>query len=173
MTIIRNIKAGPIQTQKLKKIPETLVYRGSDVINAHGKRFNRFALFETRANRKCFMRCYPEKITRDNQENVPSLYISNIISVPQMCGLGTKMLNFAKKISEKCGCNGYFHLTADDCYTPHKIPHVFYWKSGMNSNCKRYNDKLEYFVWRNKDATYKDFPHLEMYYPPIKHPKFF
>lgn len=172
MTVIRNLQSAPIKTKLLAKRPDALIYRQSDLINPAGKRFNHYVLFEPSSNRKCFMRCYPEKITRDNQENVPSLYISNIISVPQMCGLGTKMLNFAKKISEKCGCNGFFHLTADDCYTPHKIPHVFYWKFGMNSNCKRYNDKLEYFVWRNKDATYKDFPHLEMFYPPIKKPKF-
>ena len=172
MTPIRNIKYPPIKTPSIKKLPETLIYRRPDIINAKGHKFASFVLFNTKNNNKTFMRCRPEKITRDKQENIPSLFISNIISSPQKCGLGTKMLDFARNFSKKIGCNGYFHLIADDCYTPNSIPHIFYWKYGMNTGFRRYNDKLDFFVMMNKKATYKDFPHLEMYYPPIKNPKF-
>lgn len=173
MNTIKIMPVGPIKTKPLSKRPDLLIHSFGKELNPFGQYIHRFVLFKTDLSRKrTMMNCYPELIYRDNKDNVPSLFISKILSFPQNIGLGTKMLDFAQKFSKEIGCNGYFHLMADDCYTPNRVPHIFYWKYGMNTPNKEVNDKLDYFARNNKQARYIDFNNMEMFYPPIEKPEY-
>ena len=74
------------------------------------------------------------------------------------------MLDFAKKIAEKSGCNGSVVLKADESFSPQKIPHLFYRKNGFTTLDKKIDQKMDTFIKKGKTATYKDFPSLVMYY---------
>ena len=167
MNPITNIYRAPVKTKPLSKLPEILIHQfPKDEIL--GRVYNSFVLFKPQIpTQKAIMNCFPEYIKREHEEVVPSLFISKILSLPRKCGLGTKMLDFAQKFSKQCGCNGYFHLMADDSYTPNEVPHIFYWKYGMNTKNSGTNYKLEYFAEFKKKASYQDFTHMEMFYPPI------
>ena len=54
---------------------------------------------------------------------------------------------------------------------PQRAPQVFYKKCGLNSADKTTNKKLDQFIKKHKNATYKDFHNTPMYYPPIKFPE--
>lgn len=172
MNITNNLYKAPVKTNIPKKLPEALIHRFPPYELYGGKVMNSFIMFKPkRQTERTLMCCYPELIHRDNKDNVPSLLITKILSIPQRCGLGSKMLNFAQQFSKEKGCNGYFHLVAGDFYMPNHVPHVFYYKYGMNTNSRETNDSLFYYALMNKDATYKDFNDVYMYYPPIKNPE--
>ena len=172
MNTINNLYKAPIKTNIPKKLPGALVHRFPSYELCEGTVTNPFVMFRPkRQTERTLMFCYPEEIYRDNKKNVPSLLITKILSIPQRCGLGSKMLDFAQSFSKEKGCNGYFHLVAGDFYLPNRVPQVFYYKYGMNTNSKETNDKLFYFALRNKDATSKDFEDVYMYYPPIEKPE--
>lgn len=164
--IISNLKYPPIKNKNIKELPKVLIYHQSRIC------YDKFILFSTNKSefgKQVIMECTKEFINRDGRKNIPSLYIDNLISNCSGNGLGTKMLDFAKIYSKKVGCNGYFHLLADGCYNPHRLPHIFYRKYGMNTTNYKIDKKLDKLIKKGKNATYKDFKTEEMYYPPIKH----
>ena len=161
------MKINSLKYPPLKKIPENLIYhkiKGSNSADIP----DLFIMFSTKEKNMSKLYCYKTTINKDGKNNVPSLYISLLFSNPQQCGLGTKMLNFAQTFSKKIGCEGNFHLISNSGMFPNKIPHIFYRKYGMNTEDALTNAKLDRFIRRKKDATYKDFPNIKMYYPPVE-----
>ena len=171
MSTIGKLKYAPIKYKPLSKMGEEIIHKtGLKYWNIPESEI--FVMFNTKKSKnRCFMATYPRKINRDGEKNIPSLYVAKIFSIPLRCGFGTKMLDFAKAHSKKIGCNGYFHLDAHSAYTPHSIPHIFYKKVGLNTQYAYVNDRLDKFIKSGKNATYKNFNNMRMYYPPIKNPE--
>lgn len=169
MNTIQNLKYPPIKNSLQKKLPEHLIYKFNSGPGNYLLQ-DIFVLFKTKEYyKRCYMRCYPDMVHRnDKSKFVPSLYIHQLLSQHKKSGLGTKMLDFAQIYSKKSGCNGYFHLSASSCYTPNSIPHIFYGKYGMNTESQSINNKINSFISKNKEATYRDIENVNMYYPPIE-----
>ena len=113
-----------------------------------GELRDRFIMIST--NKNCdvtaLMECTKEYISRDGFERVPSLFINNLLPSRKGCGFGTAFLDFAREYSKKLGCLGNIHLSPNSAYDPHRIPHVFYKKYGMNNKDEAVNYKLYKFV---------------------------
>ena len=167
-----HLKYPPINKLRLKKIPDVLI--SHQYFNYYDAPISRFILSPTKKSefgRLVIMDCIDTKINRDGIRDVPCLYIWKLISNCSGHGYGSKMLDFARSYSKKIGCNGYISLTSDGCYNPHRLPHIFYRKYGMSTESRKIDKKLDKFIAKGKNATYKDFKTEEMFYPPIKHPK--
>ena len=152
---------------KPKKLPKYLIFRniGEEAGRENGTRV--YNAINTKTGKVCGqVTCVPESIVRDKQR-VLSMYVDELISYKPDNGVGTTLLNFIKALSKKYGCGGRFHLCASACYMPNRIPHVFYRKYGMTTGNKNIDNKLDKFIKKGKDATYKDFDGVIMYYPPI------
>lgn len=168
MNKISNLKYAPIKYKPLKNLSEDLIYH-TKVDYFNSSKIDAFIMFNLKkSDRKAIMKCFPELIERDGRKNVPSLYISSLIATPMQSGLGTRMLDFAEYFSKKIGCNGYYHLEANSGYTPNSVPQIFYKKRGMNTKSPIVNQKLVFFICKNKNATYRDIPNIQMFYPPVK-----
>lgn len=167
-----HLKYPPIKKTNIKKIPDVLI--SHQYFNYCNIPINHFILSPTKKSefgKIVIMDCIDTYIKRDGKVNIPSLYIWKLISNCSGSGYGSKMLDFARIYSKKIGCNGYINLTADGCYNPHRLPHIFYRKYGMSTESSKIDKKLDKFIKKGKNATYKDFKTEEMYYPPIKHPE--
>jgi hypothetical protein len=164
--IITMLKFPPIKPQKL---PQTLIY--SSHVKCNNLSYRTATMFDTKTGKRCCFMAYIPAITYLSEEVRRSLYISFLNSYTHDRGYGTQMLNFARKCSQREGCYGNIHLSADWTLLPERIPHIFYKKYGMNSGDKKTDKKLDKFIKKGKDATYKDFRRTPMYYPPMKYPK--
>ena len=160
------LKFPPIKPQKL---PQTLIYCYH--INYGARKYRTATMFDVKTGKRCCFMAYIPAITHFSEEIRNSLYISFLNSYIPNHGYGTKMLNFARKCSEKEGCRGNIHLSADWTLSPGRIPHIFYKKYGMNTGDKKIDKKLDKLIKKGKDATHKDFQRTPMYYPPMKYPK--
>ncbi len=168
------LKYPPIKNFSNGRHSDKVVYHlatGKNVVT--GELRDRFVMIST--NKDCdataIMECTKEIISRDGMTQVPSLFINRILSGTSGLGFGTAFLDFAREFSKKVGCLGNIHLSPNSGYKPNRIPHIFYWKYGMNTNDATVNRKLAKFVNQGKDATYLDFKDgVMMYYPPIKSP---
>ncbi len=165
---ISHLKYPPLKSNILKKFPDKLVYK----YNTESK-IDKFIIFSTQkgSHDHARMTCSPELIKRDGKENVPSLYIWFLSSNCSGKGFGTAMLDFAIQYSKKLGCNGNLHLSADGSFMPNRIPHIFYRKFGMSTKKTSIDKRLDQFIAKGKNATYQDFDDVDMFYPPIEHPK--
>lgn len=153
----------------VREFPEKLIYNSPSEYLDYG--FAKFTIFSTKKSefgKSAVMYCFPAHTERDSAINVPSLYIQFLSSNCSGLGFGTAMLNFARSYSKKVGCEGRFHLTAHVGIAPSRVPHIFYRKYGMSTNSPKVNKKLDRFIKRGKDATYKDFKNIEMFYPPLE-----
>lgn len=117
-----------------------------------------------------YMRCRPSVVIKGDGV-VKSLYISDLHSSSQGCGIGTALLDFAQNLSRENGCGGNFHLVASGCYAPDRVPHLFYRKYGMNTGDKQIDNKIDRFIKTGKKATRLDFDEVKMFYPPVEYPK--
>lgn len=166
-----SLKLPPYKYGIPKKLPDKLILQ--QYTDYFGETVDRFVMFSTKkseSGKYATMKCFPEFINRDGKKNVPSLYVWYLSSNCSGSGFGTAMLNFAKKYSKKLGCEGNLHLSADVGFTPNRVPHIFYYKYGMNTKNPAVNKKLKSFIQNNKQATWKDFENIDMYYPPINFP---
>ncbi len=79
-----------------------------------------------------------------------------------------KMLNFIKIESQKSGCEGRFHLYANDCYTQEgKVPpHVAYRKFGMESLYELEIKQVDDFIAEKITLEDLETPEISMYYIP-------
>ncbi|MBD5401444.1 hypothetical protein HDR58_01400 [bacterium] len=164
------LKTFPLITSYLRKIPvsDRLIYHKQ--IDVSGLSVDKFVMFSLKDDlyKHAEMTCFKDYIERDGKKNVPSLYIWFIKSNCSGNGFGADLLRFAKRYSKAIGCNGFFHLSSDVGFLPNRVPHIFYRKQGMNTMNPDINSKLDKFIRKGKDATYKDFPTIDMYYPPIQ-----
>ncbi len=117
-----------------------------------------------------YMKCKPSTIIKGD-EVVKSLYISDLFSLSSGEGIGTSLLDFARRISGENGCDGNIHLVASGCYAPDRVPHLFYRKYGMNTGEKKFDNKIDHFIKAGKKATRLDFDNKLMFYPPVEYPK--
>lgn len=99
--------------------------------------------------------------------NGPSLAIDFMQSKQSGKGLGKQMFLFAQNYSKQIGCNGYVLCKADGSFTPQKIPHLLYRKWGFSSLDKNTDYQMNEFIKKGKSATFKDFPSMLMFYPPL------
>lgn len=165
MLNISHLKYPPIKYN----LPDKLIYHNQ--VYKEGYRLEKFNVFSTNPNSQNHgeMYCFKEHILRpDKQDFVPSLYIDFLYSTKSGEGFGTALLNFAKNYSKKIGCEGRIHLMASSGLIPQRAPQIFYKKCGLNSADKEINKKLDKFIKKHKNATFKDFTNTPMYYPPIK-----
>lgn len=162
------LKFPPIKPYIPKEVPDKLIRH--EHVEYLGSMIDKFTLYSTKKSergKKAFISCFPEYIERDGKK-VLSLYIHNLLSNCSGSGFGTALLDFARIYSKKLGCNGYFHLTSDISFMPHRIPHPFFIKYGMNTGIPKIDKKIARFMKRGKNLTYKNFKNVEMYYPPVK-----
>lgn len=163
-----HLKYPPIRNKAVKELPKALIYHQ---LKTPQDRFILFPTNKSEFGKIVIMECAKEFITRKDIGYTESLCIDKLISTCRGKGYGTAMLDFAKIYSKKTGCNGFFHLFADGCYNPHRLPHIFYRKYGMSTTNYKIDKKLDKLIKKGKNATYKDFKTEEMFYPPIKHPE--
>lgn len=158
-----SLKYPPLKSN-IKKFPETIVWFSDK--NPH---YYDFVAASTTSIPSKICKMYCSKYDRVAEDKVlPSLMIHMIKSVPQKQGLGTVMLNIAKKFSQQIGCEGRLTLKAVSQFTPDDLPHIFYRKYGFNTLDTKVNKKLDCFIAKNKKATKDDFQDIMMYYPPVK-----
>lgn len=156
--LFNNLKYPPI---KQTPLPEVLIW--------HCKKFPKyhdFIMFTTKGQFYYSKMVCTKSNYVINEQPKPSLFIYFLKSSPNKKGLGTKMLNFATKLSSRIGCEGRFHLYADPSLTPQQVPHIFYRKFGMTTNEPKTDKKLDLFIKKNKAATYKDFQKEFMFFNP-------
>ena len=111
--------------------------------------------------------CHKSDVPIRPNYNNPVLAIDYLVVNDTNKGNGTKILKFAEEYSKKRGCNGFMTLQSDVGFTPQRIPHIFYRKFGFTTLDKKTDRRLDRFIKRNKDATWRDFPNMLMHYPPI------
>ncbi len=159
--LVDGLKYPPLKYNS-QKIPKNLIWHSKDKYDVHY-----FSIFDTNNPAKYSrMACIKESTIIDEVEKT-SLYILKLFANPNRQGMGTKMLNLAKKISSDIGCEGRFHLCASGCFTPENVPHIFYRKFGMNCEIAQINSKMDEFIKEGKKATTNDFKRITMFYPPV------
>lgn len=165
--ITSNLRFPPVK--RYGTLPDKLIYH---TVEDYNPSIDRFIMFSTKrgVNNRVVMICYPRLIEREGKE-VPSLYVWKLFSNCSGQGFGRAMIDFAKNYSKRLGCNGYVHLFVSSGYTPNRIPHIFYRKCGFSTNNVSIDSKLDKFIRKHKDARYLDFRDMDMFYPPIEHPK--
>ena len=152
-----------------KKLPEYIFYKTTQ---ANSKfTYDVFTLGSTKTkSRLGQIVCHKTNEHLRENYNGPILILDFIYTSNFYKGYGSILLNFAKKYSKQSGCNGYISLKTDSSFTPNRIPHLFYRKHNFSSLNKKIDKKMDQFIRKNKDATYKDFRSIIMHYPPNPKP---
>jgi hypothetical protein len=167
MIKLNNLKYPPIKNYGGRgKLPDSLVFASK--IKFMDAYIDKFVLISTKGNKgeHAIMKCFPEQIDREGK-TIKSLYVWTLKSSKSGLGLGSRLLNFAKIHSQRIGLNGNFHLISSSERSPERIPHIFYKKFGMNTDCQSINNRLDKFIKEGKTATIEDFSSIRMFYPPI------
>lgn len=166
---ISHLKYPPIKYNLPKKLTEKILFCSQ--VDYFGHDIDKFIMVSTKKSefgKFAQMKCFPELISRDGLNNVPSLYVLFLSSNCSGSGFGTAMLDFVRVYSKKIGCNGFFHLTSDTAFMPQRVPHPFYRKYGMNTGIPKIDKKIDRFIESGKNATSEDFNMIDMYYPPVE-----
>lgn len=151
----------------MPEFPDKLIYQKTAYL--YNNKLETFIMFSTKKGNKnqAVMKCFADRINRDNKRDIPSLNIWKLASTNSGQGFGTALINFAKKFSKKIGCEGNIHLLADTSFSTGRVPHPFYIKMGMNCADKSINKKIQKFIAKNKNMMPKDVESVYMYYPPL------
>lgn len=156
-------------TNSCKKLPERLIYNTKN--NSYFKERETARIFDTKksiilgeiitepANFTCFRTKFPA---------VKSLSIIKLRAYIRNKGVGTDLLNFAKRRSHQKGCEGRMHLISSDCYDNENPPHVFYRKYGFTSHETNKLKEIDSHIATDK-PEYFLFEELGMFYPPDTH----
>ncbi len=132
--------------------------------------YRAFTAYSTETNKSCgIMLCRPSIIIKGDNV-VRSMQIGELYATSNQKGAGTALLDYARALSKTEHCVG-IHLVASGCYSPEKVPHLFYRKYGMNTGDKKLDKKMDKFIKRGKKATHMDFDNVVMYFPPVEYPK--
>ena len=154
--------------KKLSNIPKHLIYQRRKFQQLEGDAVELVAFTTGKNKAKAEMICskrYTELIPEYKGQCV---FVNYIASSKSGSGLGTALIDFAKKMSHKNGCNGYLLLSADCSFTPSRVPHLFYRKLGFESLRPDYNKKMDKFIKKGKCATHRDFNRCLMFFNPYK-----
>lgn len=149
------------------KIPNILIYTVDKPLNSGVIRHYSKLIDLKKGELLAYMNAEKELIPKEHKF-VPSLYVDILMSLSKGKGFGTQLMNYAKILSKKLGCEGNIHLIACSEYAPKKAPHIFYKKYGMNTGDYFTDKKIDNFIMHNKNATKRDLPNIVMYYPPVK-----
>ncbi|MBR1425122.1 hypothetical protein IJ579_06125 [bacterium] len=161
------IRISPL---KPRPLPDKLIYVPTGSIN-DSIFFQQFKIFSTKTGDYGGFITLSKSEAYINGKMRPSLYIDHLFSARFGKGFGTALLDFARTVSKKVGCEGRIHLCADGYFRPNAIPHVFYRRYGMNTGIEEIDKVLDKFVQKRKNARYTDFSIVEMYYPPVTYEK--
>lgn len=127
----------------------------------------RFVLFSKKTGEvEGEMLCHKSSVDLRDDYLGKTLAIDFIRANERKQGVGTVLIDFAKKLSAQMGCNGYIFLKADPFITPNSAPHIFYRKCGFSTLDEKFDSKIDKYIKKNKDASWKDMPAKLMYYPP-------
>ena len=160
-----NLKYPPIKI-KSKPLPNYLMIRDYSKERIMEPDVRIYNAISTKTGEICGRVSYsPESILHDGKR-INSLYVENLLSYKPNQGVGTTLLNFIRTLSYNYGFGGNFHLSASGILKPNRIPHIFYRKYGMTTGRKSLDAKMDEFIKEGKDATYKDFDCILMYYTP-------
>ena len=155
----------------LKTMPEYLFYLNKVYGDMRPPLYNYYAV-STKSGRKAGqISLFKTNLRHRPDYSGPSLGIGFISATPMQKGVGTVMMNFAKNISKKWGCNGYICLSADVGESPNAVPHLFYRKNGFTTLNREVDRKMDKFINKGKVATYKDFRNELMLFPPPEQPQ--
>ncbi len=149
------------------KIPNILIYTVDKPLNSGVIRHYSKLIDLKKGELLAYMNAEKELIPKEHKL-VPSLYVDILMSLSKGKGFGTKLMNYAKILSKKLGCEGNIHLIACNSFDLNRVPHIFYKKWGMNTGDYLIDTKMDKFIQKNKKAKASDFPNIEMYYPPVK-----
>lgn len=149
---------------RLKKLPEYLIYNDT--------KKDTYTLFSTKTKKVLgSMQAYPEFIFDrrtyyPNEIGYNSLYIASIISFIKGCGVGTALINLAKKESIRRNCEGKIHLVARNITgEPDNIPIIFYRKLHFNSQYIYLMKNIDTFLKREKELSTQAMKSTPMYMP--------
>ena len=113
--------------------------------------YRAFTAYSTETNKSCgIMLCRPSIIIKGDNV-VRSMQIGELYATSNQKGAGTALLDYARALSKTEHCVG-IHLVASGCYSPEKVPHLFYRKYGMNTGDKKLDKKMDKFIKRGKKA---------------------
>lgn len=159
ISIANHLKYPPL---KPKKIPDRFIWQTED---SFCKDIHVFRMFTKgkKSSLVALMRC-----CKAGYEDPPSMIVTFLMSYDRGKGYGSEMLKFAEKLSRNIGCEGRLMLRASTSLLPQKIPHIFYRKYGFTTNDSKEDKRLDMFIENQKDASYKDFSDMLMYYDPNK-----
>ena len=157
-----------VNRQPIQKLPEYLFYlnRANYVMNP--PIFNYRAISTKTGRLMGDISCHKSDIQLRPDYEGTSLAIDYLASYPMKKGVGTTMINFAKTLSKKWGCNGYILLKADNSIFPSAVPHLFYRKMGFTTLNKKTDKKIDKFIKKGVSATKKDFRTDLMFFPQPK-----
>lgn len=153
------------------KLPEVLFYK-RPIKSVMSPPQEEFVAFSTKGDKNWGeIVLHKSKLQHRKDYEGDTLAIDFISSNDRQKGLGSAMIDFAKNLSKKNGCNGYLVLRADSSIDKHHVPHIFYRKQGFTTLDNKLDRKLDSFIKDNKQATSNDFKTQLMYYPaPQKKP---
>ena len=167
------MKLSPLKSNIPKSIPDKLIYLRRPNTLMHPTQ-QEFVMFSTKGDLNTgLMICHKTNMQLRDDYNGSSLAIDFITTKEQNKGMGRSLIEFAKKYSQRIGCNGFVHLRASCGFTPNRIPHTFYRKCGFSTLNKKDDALLDKFIKKNKNATFKDFPATLMFYPAVEYKKTF
>ncbi len=149
---------------RLKSLPEYLIYNDA--------KKDTYNLFSTKTKKIMgSMQAYPEFILDrrtyyPNEIGYNSLYIANITSFVKGCGVGTALINLAKKESIRRNCEGRIHLVARNITgEPDNIPIIFYRKLHFNSQYSCLMKNIDAFLKGEKALSTQSTKSIPMYMP--------
>ena len=99
-------------------------------------------------------------------QKTPIIFVDKLVSYDRNKGLGTGIIKYLKNLSNKKGCDGRIVLYSSSCYTPQKIPHIFYRKLGFTTENKKYDKILDKAIRKRKNLTHNDMIDILMVYEP-------
>ena len=117
------------------------------------------------------MICHKSSMELRDDYSGKTLAIDFLIANKRKLGVGKALIDFAKKFSKQMGCNGYIFLKADPFITPNSAPHIFYRKCGFSTLDEKFDTKIDKYIKKNQDASWRDMPAKLMFYPPQKQDK--
>lgn len=121
-----------------------------------------------------FMTCFKSDISQRPDYDGKTFVIRGMATYPKGQGTGTAIVNFAKTLSKKWGCNGYISCQANTGENPNAVSHLFFRKMGFTTLNKKTDKKIDKFIKRGKVARYTDFQCDLMFSPqPKTKPSFF
>lgn len=126
-----------ISLYKPRPLPDLLAYRVSSKNNDVFiyKMFNRHT-----GEIVGMMKAKPETICETHKLFFPengvfhSFFIERLFAFKRNCGVGTALINIAKRESVRNFCSGNVHVISSGLYDPVNPPHIFYRKQGFNFN---------------------------------------